>query len=102
VEQRERFIADERRSLYSRTELCARCGIRRKTGYKWLERFEEEGRRGLRDRCQAPHDSPHRIASDIAEMVCKARRLRPDWGPRKLLDWLAPRHLACAFCIGEY
>jgi hypothetical protein len=34
VEQRERFIAGERRGLYTRTELCARYGISRKTGYK--------------------------------------------------------------------
>lgn len=44
VEQRERFIADHRRGLYTMTELCARYGISRKSGYKWLERFEEGGR----------------------------------------------------------
>ncbi len=33
VEQRERFIADERRGLYTRTAFCARYGISRKTGY---------------------------------------------------------------------
>ena len=43
MEQCERFIADHRRSLYSMTELCARYGISRKTGYKWLDRFTEEG-----------------------------------------------------------
>jgi len=46
VEQRERFIADERRGLYTRTELCARYGISRKTGYKGLDRYHEEGWRG--------------------------------------------------------
>ncbi len=59
VEQRERFIADERLDLYTRTELCARYGISRKTGYKWLDRFDEDGRRGLRDRSHAPHHCPH-------------------------------------------
>src|SRR5712692_10323109 len=65
VEQRERFITDERLGLYTRTELRARYGISRKTGYKWLDRFDEDGRRGLRDRSHAPHHCPHRIASDI-------------------------------------
>jgi transposase InsO family protein len=92
VEQRERFIADERRGLYTRTELCARYGISRKTGYKWFDRYHEEGRRGLRDRSHVPHHCPHRIAPDIADLVCTARRRHPDWGPGKLLDWLAPRH----------
>jgi hypothetical protein len=47
MEQRERFTADDRRGLYARAELCARYGISRKTGYKWLERFAENRRRGL-------------------------------------------------------
>ena len=92
VEQREHFIADEHLGLYTRTELCARYGISRKTGYKWLDRFDEEGRRGLRDRSHAPQHCPHRIASEIADLLCAARRRHPDWGPSKLLDWLAPRH----------
>lgn len=34
VEQREQFIADHRRGLYTMTELCARYSISRKSGYK--------------------------------------------------------------------
>jgi transposase-like protein len=37
MEQRERFIADRRRALYTMSELGDRYGISRKTGYKWLE-----------------------------------------------------------------
>ena len=92
VEQRESFIADERRGLHTFTELCARYGISRKTGYKWCDRFAADGRRGLRERSHAPHHCPHRIAADIADLLCTARRRHPDWGPGKLLDWLAPRH----------
>ena len=54
VEQRERFIADHRRDLYTMTELCARYGISRKSGYKWLDRFDEGGRAALGDRSRAP------------------------------------------------
>jgi transposase InsO family protein len=92
MEERAQFIADERRGLYTRTALCARYGISRKTGYKWLDRYDAEGRHGLRDRSHAPHCCPHRIVSDMADLLCAARRRHPDWGPEKLLDWLAPRH----------
>src|SRR5574337_708745 len=92
VDERERFIADDRRRLYTRAELCARYGISRKTGYKWLGRFAEDGRWGLQDRSHAPHHCPHRIGQELAELLCQARRAHPDWGPGKLLDWLAPRH----------
>ena len=92
VDQRSAFIADHRRALYPVTELCARYGISRKTGYKWLERFDAEGRRGLVDRSRAPHHCPHRIDAVTAELLCAARRKHPDWGAGKLLDFLAPRH----------
>jgi len=92
VEQRERFIADDRLGLYTRAELCARYAISRKTGYKWLARYHEDGRRGLRDRSHAPHHCPHRIDHEVADLLLGARRTHPDWGPGKLLDWLAPRH----------
>lgn len=92
MEQRERFIADDRHGLYPRAELCARYGISRKTGYKWLARYQEDGRRGLRERSHAPHHCPHRIDPDLAALLVAARRTHPDWGPGKLLHGLAPRH----------
>ena len=42
--------------------LCQRFGISRKTGYKWLHRYEAEGFDGLQDRSRRPirslHDGP--------------------------------------------
>ena len=92
VEQREAFLRDRAVAVYSVTELCARYGISRKTGYKWLARFLEDGRGGLRDRSRAPHRCPHRIAAATAALICAARQAHPTWGPGKLLDWLAARH----------
>jgi transposase InsO family protein len=94
MEQRERFIRDDQLALYTMSELCDRYGISRKTGYKWLARFDAGGRVGLRDRSRAPHRCPHRIAADVAQLICGARRQHPSWGPEKLLQWLAPRHPA--------
>src|SRR5262245_830166 len=94
VEQRERFIRDHRAALYTMAELCARYDVSRKTGYKWLERFDEAGRQGLQDRSRAPHHCPHRIAPEVAAVICAARRQHPSWGPAKLLAWLRPRHQA--------
>jgi putative transposase len=91
VEQRERFIRDHRLDVYAMTELCARYGISRKTGYKWLARYDEGGRAGLRDRSRAPQHCPHRIPRDVAAVICAARRQHPSWGPAKLLAWLRPR-----------
>ena len=92
MEQRERFIRDQQNGLYTMTELCDRHNISRKTGYKWLDRFDAGGRAALGDRSRAPHRCPHRIASEVAELICTARRQHPSWSPEKLLQWLAPRH----------
>jgi putative transposase len=94
VDQREQFIRDHRLDMYAMAELCARYGISRRTGYKWLARFEEAGRAGLRDRSRAPHHCPHRMAHAVAAVICAARRQHPSWGPGKLLAWLQPRHPA--------
>src|SRR3989337_1571022 len=83
VEQRERFIADERLGLYTRTELCARYGISRKTGYKWLDRFDEDGRRGPRDPSPPPQPRP----PPTAPSASASRRRSPNHGrPQRSLD----------------
>ena len=41
MEQRERFVRDHQLALYTMAELSARYGISRKTGYKWLDRFDQ-------------------------------------------------------------
>ena len=45
MEQRERFIRDHQLALYTMVELSARYGISRKTGYKWLDRFDRASAR---------------------------------------------------------
>ena len=65
MEERERFVRDHREGFYAMVELCARYGVSRKTGYKWLARFEDGGRQALRDQSRAPHHCPHRIADDV-------------------------------------
>ena len=72
----------------------SRYGISRKTGYKWLDRFDQGGRDGLGDRSRAPLRCPHKISEEVATLICEARRQHPSWGPDKLLDWLGPRHPA--------
>src|SRR5215470_4885988 len=88
MKERMRFVTDWERDLYSVVELCERYGISRKTGYKWLARYEGEGVDGLRERSRAPRQCPHRIAADVAEAICAGRRQHPSWGPDKILHWL--------------
>ena len=40
MNERKRFILEATAGLFSHSELCRRHDISRKTGYKWLERYE--------------------------------------------------------------
>ena len=97
VEERERFIDDFHLGLYTMTELSARYAVSRKTGYKWVARYDAGGRPALQDRSRAPHQCPHQISQAVAQLLLTARRQHPDWGPEKLLQWLEPRHPAVAW-----
>jgi putative transposase len=91
MKERMRFVADAERGLYSMSELCERYGISRRTGYKWLARYEANGPAGLTERSRAPHRCPHRIDSVMAATIVAVRRQHPSWGPRKLVAWLEER-----------
>jgi putative transposase len=91
MKERLRFVTDGERDLYSMVELCERYGISRKTGYKWVARYEREGPDGLRERSRAPRHCPHRMAADVAAAICAGRRQHPSWGPEKILHWLKRR-----------
>lgn len=73
-------------------ELCQEFGISRKTGYKWKERFLQQGLSGLQEHSRRPCHSPHQIDEDV---LCELIRIKKDhhgWGPRKVLDVYARKH----------
>ena len=72
--------------------LCARFGISRKTGYKWLSRYEAEGAAGLEDRSRARHAQSLAIEAATAGTIITLRGRHPTWGPRKLLARLGMDH----------
>lgn len=51
--------------------------------YKWLNRYQDEGIDGLRDRSRAPRHSPRQWPADLRRMIVAIRdRLVKRWGPR--------------------
>lgn len=84
VDQRRRFIAALTSGHWSMSEVCARFGVSRKTGYKWVARATAEGVAGLADRSHAPQHCPHRLAARLTARIVAARR-EYGWGAKKLL-----------------
>jgi putative transposase len=84
MEERFQFIQEYGSKNWSFAELCRRRGVSRKTGYKWLARYQQEGADGLRDLSRAPRKHPNQILAEVAEVVVELRREYPLWGPEKL------------------
>src|SRR4051794_4008104 len=91
MDERLQFVRDALRDHFTMSELCARYGVSRRVGYKWLARYQADGRRGLADRSHVPHHCPHKIESAMAERLITERVAHPHWGARKLLAVLARR-----------
>ena len=70
------------------TELCEIFGVSRKTGYKWLRRYEQFAMEGLRDLSRAPHVHSNAVAPEIEAAIVELKQQRPRRGPKKLLEIL--------------
>lgn len=96
MNERARFVTAVESGVFSMSELCREYGISRKTGYKWMERFHDDGYAALEDRSRAPHTCPHEMPIEISELVIQTRKDHPRWGARKLIVHLANKYLALA------
>jgi transposase InsO family protein len=92
MDERWQFVRDAQRDRFTMSELCARYGVSRRIGYKWLARYEAEGRSGLADRSHVAHHCPHKIQATMEDLLITARIAHPHWGARKLLAVLARHH----------
>jgi transposase InsO family protein len=84
MSQRKEFVTLALHEGANLTELCNGFEISRKTGYKWIKRFLEEGDTGLQDRSRQPHRSPKKTALAIETDVIQVRKAHPAWGGRKI------------------
>jgi putative transposase len=100
MDERMAFVVDVQRGEASLAELCRRYGISRKSGYKWLTRYEAGGAAALTDRSRAPHHHPQALSEAVAAAVLAVRARHPTWGPKKIRAWLG-RHRGDLACPAE-
>jgi len=90
TDERMKFLGDWRMGGWSMTDLCMAYGVSRKTGYKLVNRYLEEGIDGLKDRSRSPHAHPNATQPDIVREVIAVRK-KYGWGGRKIVDYLGRR-----------
>lgn len=83
-EQRYEFAAEWQRHERPLVEQCRRWGISRKTAYKWIKRFELEGRGGLGDKPTAAKKVNNRPSDVWLARIRRWRTKHPSWGAPKL------------------
>ncbi len=88
---RENSIMSQRRELVmfasdnaNISHLSRGYGISRKTAYKWIKRYMQEGKEGLSDRSRRPGHSPMKTPTLLERAVLKVREDHCAWGGRKI------------------
>ncbi len=86
MKERVKFISEWETGDLSMVALCLKYGVSRPTGYKWVRRYQEMECEidALRDRSRAPLSHPWTTPEELVDLVIRARKQRPAWGPRKL------------------
>jgi transposase InsO family protein len=93
MDQKLLFIADHLREVATFSDLCHRYGISRKTGYKWVARYEELGIAGLHDQSRRPHEHPLQTPYAVRKAIIELRSGRRDPpGPKKIRVLLEQHH----------
>lgn len=96
VEQRLQFVTEWKRG---ETSMSALCRVAR-----YFEDGDEGGLLMLQNRSRAPMSRPHTTDARIEDLLIRARKLRPQYGTRKLHVWLSElghRRLPAPSTIGE-
>ena len=84
MDQRVKFISEVLEGNYSMADLCRAYGISRKTGYKWLGRYDLGGPVELCDRSCAPVNHPNALSDQIVNSILSIKKRFSKWGPAKI------------------
>lgn len=80
-ELRKEFVKEAKNSA-NFSALCREFGITRKTGYKWLERYETGA--SLTDQSRKPLTVPTRTPEGVELLITSLRTENPGWGAKKI------------------
>ena len=92
MEERCRFVLKAREPKANVSELCREFEVSRKTGYKWLDRFEQEGLSGLEERSRRPLRCPRQISGEVICEIVSIRQAHPRWGGVTIEEILRRRY----------
>ena len=86
MELKEQFITEMLKEEIPFSHLCKKFGISEKTGYKWKNRFFEQGKSGLYEQSREPNSHPNQIDGDTAAELIRIKLAHKTWGPKKIRE----------------
>jgi transposase InsO family protein len=86
---REQFIIQSMQEDRNISALCEEYGISRKTGYKWIKRYQES--KCLEDQSRKPKIIGCKTDEKIEKLIIETRQKRPGWGARKIQSYLSQK-----------
>lgn len=85
-ELRKEFVLASKENSKSFSSLCREYGITRKTGYKWINRFNSN--ESLTDKSRCPNTISNKTKEETEQAILTVRRGNPAWGGKKIRDVL--------------
>lgn len=86
MELKQQFINEMLASEIPFSHLCKKYGISEKTGYKWKNRFFEQGSAGLLDRSRETMNHPNQLDGDTVAELVAIKLAHQAWGPKKIRE----------------
>ncbi len=84
MSERMEMVSQYMREGETVSELARWYGVSRKTVYKWIGRYEQEGLRGLEEQSRAPHEHPQAISQEMEKRILEWKAKKPLWGAPKI------------------
>jgi transposase InsO family protein len=85
LDTRKEMIDDWLTKEYTITELSESYDVSRKTVYKWIDRYHQNGITGLVDLSRRPDYHPNATSIDKVAVILALKRQKIRWGPRKIM-----------------
>lgn len=92
MDQKVKLISLWLEDIYGITELSIKFGLSRKTIYKWIDRYIDEGIIGLEEKSRAAKSHPNITDSSKIERIIEFKLSHDKWGPKKIIDCLERKY----------
>ncbi len=92
MDEKQKFIREMLKQNKPFKHLCDEFGISEKTGYKWKNRFMEDGNKGLFEQSRSPNSHPNSVDEDTIIDIIKLKTAHPFWGAKKIRELFAKAH----------